>query len=97
MKQKISYGKDAREKLLAGVLKLAEVVSHTLGPSGHNVILNLDGNPVATKDGVTIAKAVNLDDIEENTGAQMLNGNWSGNGIDEKRDKDTGRYCGYWI
>ena len=72
MKQKISYSKDAREKLLAGVLKLAEVVSHTLGPSGHNVILNLDGNPVATKDGVTIAKAVNLDDIEENTGAQML-------------------------
>lgn len=72
MKQEINYGKDTREKLLAGVEKLADVVASTLGPSGHNVILNLEGNPVATKDGVTVAKAVKLEDVEENTGAQML-------------------------
>lgn len=71
--QKISYGADTREALLKGVNSLADVVSSTLGPSGHNVILDLEsGNPVATKDGVTIAKAVKLDDPEENAGAQML-------------------------
>lgn len=72
VRQKISFDQDAREKLLIGVNKLASVVSHTLGPSGHSVILNLDGNPISTKDGVTIAKSINLDDPEENTGAQML-------------------------
>lgn len=73
MKQEIKYSVEAREKLLAGVNKLADVVSSTLGPSGHNVILKLDGgSPVATKDGVTIAKSVQLDDVLENVGAQML-------------------------
>lgn len=73
MKQEISYAGDSRKKLLDGVEKLATVVASTLGPSGHNVILDLEpGNPVATKDGVTIAKAVSLEDPQENTGAQML-------------------------
>lgn len=73
MKQEILYKKEAREKLLAGVDKLANVVASTLGPSGHNVILDLEpGNPVATKDGVTVAKSVKIDDPVENAGAQML-------------------------
>lgn len=71
--QKVRYGKEAREALLKGVNGLADVVESTLGPSGHSVILDLDpGNPVATKDGVTIAKAIKLDAPLENTGAQML-------------------------
>ena len=71
--QKISFGKDSREKLRAGVNKLAEVVGSTLGPSGHSVILDLNpGNPDATKDGVTVAKAIKSDDWEENSGIQML-------------------------
>lgn len=73
MKQKINYGSQTRSKLLDGVDKLTDIVSSTLGPSGHSVILSLgDGAPVATKDGVTIAKAVELEDPEENVGAQML-------------------------
>ena len=71
--QKVRYGKEAREALLKGVNGLADVVESTLGPSGHSVILDLDpGNPVATKDGVTIAKAVKLNNSIENAGAQML-------------------------
>lgn len=71
--QKITYKEDTRKKLQAGVNALANVVVSTLGPSGHNVILDLEGgNPVATKDGVTVAKAIKLDDPEENAGAQML-------------------------
>lgn len=73
MKQKISYYKEAREKLRAGVNKLADVVGSTLGPSGHSVILDLNpGNPISTKDGVTVAKAIKSDDYEENSGIQMM-------------------------
>lgn len=73
MKQTILYSKEAREKLLNGVKALAGVVSSTLGPSGHSVILDLEsGNPIATKDGVTVAKAVHLECPVENSGAQML-------------------------
>lgn len=71
--QKITYKETTRKKLQAGVDALADVVVSTLGPSGHNVILDLEGGmPVATKDGVTVAKAIKLDDPEENAGAQML-------------------------
>ena len=71
--QKVRYGKEARKALLKGVNGLADVVESTLGPSGHSVILDLDpGNPVAPKDGVTIAKAVKLNNSLENAGAQML-------------------------
>lgn len=73
MKQEILYREAAREVLLSGVNKLADVVASTLGPSGHNVILNLEsGIPVATKDGVTVAKSIKLNCPLENTGAQML-------------------------
>ena len=73
MSQKISYKSEAREKLLEGVNILNDVVASTLGPSGHSVILDLNpGNPVATKDGVTVAKAIKADDFEVNSGIQML-------------------------
>lgn len=71
--QKILYKADARKALQEGVNKLTNVVQSTLGPSGKCVILDLEsGNPVSTKDGVTVAKAVNLPDPLENTGAQMV-------------------------
>jgi chaperonin GroEL len=71
--QKITFHEETREKLRKGVNQLAEVVGSTLGPSGHSVILDLEGGmPVSTKDGVTVAKAIHLDDPEENVGAQML-------------------------
>lgn len=73
MNQVIHTGGDARKALLCGVKKLSNVVASTLGPSGHSVILDLDpGNPIATKDGVTVAKAISLPDHIENAGAQML-------------------------
>ena len=73
MKQEIKYGAEAREKLLAGAQKLADVVASTLGPSGHNVILKTGEDlPYATKDGVSIAKVVELQDPLENVGAQMI-------------------------
>lgn len=73
MKQQIHFGNDARERLRDGVITLAGVVRSTLGPSGHEVILDLEpGKPYATKDGVSIAKSINLDDPIENVGAQLL-------------------------
>lgn len=73
MKQEIKYGAEAREKLLTGAQKLADVVASTLGPSGHNVILKTGEDlPYATKDGVSIAKVVELQDPLENVGAQMI-------------------------
>lgn len=74
MKQEIRYGKEAREALRSGVNKLADVVASTLGPSGHNVILKANETdvPYATKDGVSIAKVIELQDPLENVGAQMI-------------------------
>jgi len=71
--KKISFAKDARNILASGVDKLAEAVTATLGPSGRNVILEQDmGNPVSTKDGVTVAKSITLKDKVENLGAQIV-------------------------
>lgn len=73
MKQTILYSKEARLALQKGADALADVVTATLGPSGHEVVLDLEpGHPIMTKDGVTVAKAVNLSDPIENAGAQML-------------------------
>ena len=56
-----------------GVDKLADAVTSTLGPSGRNVIIEQDmGNPVSTKDGVTVAKSIELEDKVENLGAQIV-------------------------
>jgi chaperonin GroEL len=73
MPKQIQYGEDARQVVLRGVNKLADVVKVTLGPKGRNVILEKKfGSPTITKDGVTVAKEVELKDPWENMGAQMV-------------------------
>lgn len=73
MKKRIEFSDKARNSILAGVDKLADAVVSTLGPSGRNVIIEqVQGNPVSTKDGVTVAKAVELEDEIENVGAQIV-------------------------
>ena len=73
MSKQISFSKEAREKLLSGVNQLADAVVCTLGPSGRNVFIQHEGmNPTSTKDGVTVAKEVELEDPVENTGAQAV-------------------------
>jgi chaperonin GroEL len=69
----ITYDQAAREKLLSGVNKLADAVRVTLGPKGRNVVIEKSwGSPTVTKDGVTVAKEIELEDRFENMGAQMV-------------------------
>ena len=69
----ICYGSQAREKMLRGVNILADAVKVTLGPKGRNVVLEKSfGSPTVTKDGVTVAKEITLEDKFENMGAQMV-------------------------
>jgi chaperonin GroEL len=69
----IEYDAAARDKLMKGVNKLADAVKVTLGPKGRNVILDKKfGSPTVTKDGVTVAKEIELEDHFENMGAQMV-------------------------
>jgi chaperonin GroEL len=71
--KEIRYHQDARAKILAGVNALANAVRVTLGPKGRNVILEKSwGSPTVTKDGVTVAKEIELEDKFENMGAQMV-------------------------
>ena len=73
MSKKISFNSEARMGLKHGVDKLANAVTATLGPSGRNVIIEQDmGNPVSTKDGVTVAKSIELENKLENLGAQIV-------------------------
>jgi chaperonin GroEL len=73
MSKEISFSSDARTKLAAGVNKLADAVSVTLGPKGRNVVIGKTfGAPHVTKDGVSVAKEVVLKDPTENMGAQMV-------------------------
>ena len=73
MAKQIKFDADARQKILAGVEKLSAAVTSTLGPSGRNVILDKKfGSPQITKDGVTVAKEIELEDPFENMGAQMV-------------------------
>jgi len=73
MSKKITFSNNARNKLASGVDQLANAVTATLGPSGRNVIIEKDmGNPVSTKDGVTVAKSIELKDKVENLGAQIV-------------------------
>lgn len=73
MAKKITYDLEARNGLKAGVDKLANAVRITLGPRGRNVVLEKKfGSPTITKDGVTVAKEIELEDKLENIGAQML-------------------------
>ena len=69
----ITYSSDARNKMLKGVNTLANAVKVTLGPKGRNVVLDKSfGSPTVTKDGVTVAKEIQLEDKFENMGAQMV-------------------------
>src|SRR5213592_1385233 len=71
--KQIQFDENARHALLRGVEKLAKAVKATLGPSGRNVILDKKfGSPTITKDGVTVAKEIELRDPLENMGAQMV-------------------------
>ncbi|MEO0338366.1 MAG: chaperonin GroEL [Bacteroidota bacterium] len=73
MAKEISFDRNAREKLRAGVDALANAVKVTLGPKGRNVVIQKSfGAPQITKDGVTVAKEVELEDAVENMGAQMV-------------------------
>ena len=69
----VKFGQDARERMLRGVDILANAVKVTLGPKGRNVVLEKSfGAPRITKDGVTVAKEIELEDKFENMGAQMV-------------------------
>jgi chaperonin GroEL len=71
--KKIAFAGDAREKILTGVQQLSKAVKVTLGPRGRNVVIAKSwGSPTITKDGVTVAKEVELPDKYENMGAQMV-------------------------
>ena len=73
MAKKISFDQEARGSILAGVRKLAKAVKTTLGPTGRVVVLERGfGAPLVTKDGVSVAKEIELEDKYENMGAQMV-------------------------
>src|ERR1700751_4340092 len=69
----VRFGQESRERILKGGNVLADEVTVTLGPKGRNVVLEKSfGAPTVTKDGVTVAKEIELDDKFENMGAQMV-------------------------
>ncbi len=71
--KQITYAEEARGAILKGVNKLADAVRVTLGPKGRNVVIEKKfGSPTSTKDGVTVAKEIELADPVENMGAQMV-------------------------
>ncbi len=73
MAKRVTYGEEARQAILKGVNKLADAVKVTLGPKGRNVVIEKKfGSPTITKDGVTVAKEIELKDELENAGAQMV-------------------------
>ena len=73
MPKMIAFEQEAREAIRRGVSKLARAVKVTLGPKGRNVILQKSfGSPTVTKDGVSVAKEIELEDVYENMGAAMV-------------------------
>ena len=73
MSKIIEFGPDARKQLVSGIDKLADAVVATLGPNGRNVVIsNTHGYPQSTKDGVTVAKSISLEDNVEEVGVQMV-------------------------
>ena len=73
MAKQLLFNEDARKKLLSGVEQISQAVKVTLGPKGRNVLLDKKfGAPTVTKDGVSVAKEVELEDPYENMGAQLL-------------------------
>ncbi|MDD2654156.1 MAG: TCP-1/cpn60 chaperonin family protein, partial [Candidatus Omnitrophica bacterium] len=73
MAKQLQFSEDARKSILKGVEKLASAVKVTLGPKGRNVVIDKKfGSPTITKDGVSVAKEVELEDPYENMGAQLV-------------------------
>ena len=73
MKKDVIFGSESRKQILKGVNILADAVKVTLGPKGRNVVLEKEyGTPVITKDGVSVAREINLTDSIQNIGAQMV-------------------------
>src|SRR2546427_10042487 len=73
MPKQLKFDEEARAALLKGINIMAEAVKATLGPKGRNVVIDKKlGGPTITKDGVTVAKEIELDDEIENMGAQMV-------------------------
>ena len=71
--KEVKFGDDARSRMVTGVNTLANAVKQTLGPKGRNVVLEKSfGAPTVTKDGVSVAKEIELEDKFENMGAQMV-------------------------
>src|SRR5437870_8329938 len=71
--KQLVFEQDARDAMRRGIAKLARAVKVTLGPKGRNVIIQKSfGSPTVTKDGVTVAKEIELEDHQENIGAQMV-------------------------
>ncbi|MFP6657711.1 MAG: chaperonin GroEL, partial [Pirellulales bacterium] len=74
MAKQLLFEDQARSKMLKGIDKLADAVATTMGPAGHNVIIDKSfGGPTVTKDGVTVSKEVELEDPFENMGAKLVN------------------------
>ena len=74
MAKQLMFSQDARQHILAGLSKLSDAVKITMGPMGHNVILQKSfGSPRVTKDGVTVSKEVELSQPFENMGAKLIN------------------------
>src|SRR5437762_11767041 len=73
MAKQVIHGEDSRQAILRGVNQLADAVKITLGPKGRNVVIDKKfGSPLITKDGVTVAKEIELKEPLENMGAQMV-------------------------
>ena len=73
MAKQILHGEESRQAILRGVNTLADAVKATLGPKGRNVVIEKKfGSPTITKDGVTVAKEIELKDPMENVGAQLV-------------------------
>ena len=73
MSKIIEFGPDARQKLVTGIDTIADAVVATLGPNGRNVVISKPGQtPQSTKDGVTVAKSISLEEPTEELGVQML-------------------------
>ena len=73
MAKQVIHGEESRAAILRGINQLADAVKITLGPKGRNVVIDKKfGSPTVTKDGVTVAKEIELEDAYENMGAQMV-------------------------
>ncbi len=85
MAKQLMFDEQARKKALEGIRKLCRAVAVTMGPTGHNVLLEQSfGGPTVTKDGVTVAKEIELEEAYENMGAQMVKE------VASKSSKDAG-------